>query len=125
MGATVYTVADVPEDNPIDLLYRRRIQGEHMLMAKVLLKAGCRVADHHHVSEQIAVIVSGKVKWFLGGEGSSDFREEIVEGGQVVVLPPNVPHGVLALEDTVIIDFLSPPGAMGVDSQKSQEGRAH
>lgn len=31
----------------------------------------------------------------------------------------NFPHGVDALEDTLIIDLLSPPGAMGIDSQGS------
>jgi hypothetical protein len=36
----------------------------------------------------------------------------------VVVLPSNFPHGVTAVERTLIFDVLSPPGEMGVDSQK-------
>jgi quercetin dioxygenase-like cupin family protein len=45
-----------------------------------------------------------------------------MRGGEVLQIPGNVWHGVSALEDTYIIDILSPPAAMGVDSQLD---RAH
>lgn len=86
-----------------------------MLFAMINLDKGCVVAVHSHASEQIAYVISGRVKWTLGPE-----RTEVeVTGGHVVRLPGDYPHGVEALEDTVILDVLSPVGAMGVDSQKS------
>lgn len=73
---------------------------------------------HSHVSEQIAFIVSGKVRWLLGEPGSDTYRELEAGPGTVVELPSEFPHGVLALVDAVIIDVLSPPGEMGVDNQE-------
>lgn len=86
-----------------------------MLVAHVHLVKGCHVAFHQHESEQIAMVLSGRVRWFFG-DGRADLE---MVGGEVLVLPSNVPHGVDALEDTEIIDLLSPIGPMGVDSQKS------
>lgn len=121
MSATIYSLSDTAEDRPVPMIHRKRIWGDKMLMAHVVLEKGCHVATHQHESEQIACVMSGKVKWRLGEPGSPEYREEIAEGGQVAVLPSNFPHGVDALEETVIIDFLSPPGDMGIDNQ----GRAH
>lgn len=89
-----------------------------MLVAWVNLTKGCNVATHSHESEQIAIVLSGRVRWIIGAEGSTDRYEVEMGGGEAMVLPSNVPHGVVALEDTEIIDVLSPPGAMGVDSQR-------
>jgi quercetin dioxygenase-like cupin family protein len=43
-----------------------------------------------------------------------------MSGGEALVLPANVPHGVDVLEDTEIIDVLTPIGLMGVDKQKAE-----
>ena len=112
MDASVLEISALPEDNPVPFLFRRKFEGEHMLIVRVVLKTGCHVPVHEHVNEQIAFVVSGRVRWTLGHEA----REVLVEGGSLVHLPPNCPHGVIALEDSLIIDILSPPGAMGVDS---------
>lgn len=119
MDAQAFSWDDTAEDNPIPLLYRRIATGENALVARVLLKAGCHVALHHHVSEQISVTLSGRVHWKIGEPGSEAYFEKIAVAGDVIVLPSNVPHSVDALEDTLIIDVLSPVGKMGVDSQKS------
>lgn len=104
---------EVETDNPIALLTRSRVFGERMLAAQVHLAKGCEVPVHCHESEQIAVLVSGKVRWIFGESG----EEEVAEGGSVVVLPGGFLHGLVALEDSVVIDILSPPGPMGVDSK--------
>ena len=88
-----------------------------MLWAHVELAKGCEVATHFHENEQIAYVISGRVLWRLGEVGSADYTEQESVGGTVVHLPSNFPHGVLALEDSVILDVLSPPGEMGVDHQ--------
>jgi quercetin dioxygenase-like cupin family protein len=117
MQATAFSWPEVAEDNPIQLLRRRRIAGEKMLVARVFLEKGCQVATHNHESEQIAIVMSGHVRWGIGVEGSPERREIEMRGGEVMLLPSNVFHSVDALEDTEIIDVLSPPGAMGIDSQ--------
>lgn len=117
MQATVHSWDKVKGDNPVARLSRRIVSGEKAMVARVELEPGCEVATHHHEMEQIACVMSGRVLWRLGEPGAPDYREEEVVGGQVVVLPSNVPHGVTAFEQTVIFDVLSPPGAMGVDKQ--------
>ena len=92
-----------------------------MLWAYVDLARGCNVANHAHENEQIAFVISGKVRWRLGVVGSPEYREEVVSGGTVVHLPGGLEHGVEALEDSVILDVLSPPGDMGVDRQAFSE----
>lgn len=119
MDATNVSWEEVSEDNPIPLLTRRMIKGEKALVARVFLHKGCHVALHHHDSEQIAIHISGEVLWRVGAPGSPEYREVVLLGGDVMVLPSNVPHSVDALEDTVIHDVLSPIGPMGVDSQKA------
>jgi quercetin dioxygenase-like cupin family protein len=119
MIANVQNVDDLSTDTPIDFLTRRRLFGSQMLWAHVTLGKGCNVATHRHDSEQIAYVISGKVTFRLGDPSDADYEERLVEAGQVVLLPGGFPHGVDALEDSVILDVLSPPGEMGVDNQSS------
>ncbi len=118
MDPLVSTWTDIAADSPIPLIHRQTVTGANALVARVRLEPGCHVAPHHHVSEQIAIIVSGRVRWNLGEKGTSEYREVEVTGGQVVHLPSNFTHGVDAIEETIILDILSPVGAMGIDSQK-------
>jgi len=117
MDATKFTWSEIDEDNPIALLTRKCIKGERMLVAEVKLMKGCHVAQHHHESEQIAIMLSGKVVWGIGEAGSPEYRKVPLSGGEVMVLPSHVVHSVDVLEDSVIVDVLTPIGPMGVDSQ--------
>lgn len=118
MSATPFVWESQSLDQPVSLLHRRRVTGERMLVAQVKLEKGCVVASHFHESEQIAMVMSGKVLWHLGPSNDPDARTLEMGGGEVLVIPSNTPHGVTALEDTEIIDVLSPPGPMGVDAMK-------
>lgn len=109
---------EIDADHPVPLLHRKLVRGEHILVAKVHLEPGCKVALHHHVSEQIAYVLSGRVRWGIGNPGSPEREEFEMTGGEILHLPSNLPHEVEALEDTHILDMLSPPGPMGVDSQR-------
>lgn len=117
MEARIHPIVDLKDEQPVSLIHLRRVWGEKMLFAHVTLEAGCHVATHHHESEQIAYVVSGRVLWRLGNPDQPGYREVEVTGGNVILLPSNFPHGVDAIEETHIIDILSPPGQMGVDRQ--------
>lgn len=99
-------------DEPIPLLKRSKVTGERLLVARVHLAKGCVVPVHQHDSEQVAVLISGRVRWTLGHDGV----EEEATAGSVLVLPGGFPHGLVVLEDAVAIDILSPIGPMGVDA---------
>ena len=117
MDAVVANWSELAEDHPVPLLHRRKVTGEKAMVARVVLEPGCKVARHAHENEQIAIILSGKVKWLLGTPGTPSYEERVLTGGDTVVLRAMCPHGVEALEETVILDVFCPPGPMGVDSQ--------
>ena len=117
MDPLVHPWDGVVADNPVPLLHRKRISADRIMVARVELEPGCEVAVHRHEMEQVACVMTGRVLWRLGEAGTADYREIEVTGGNVVRLPSNFPHGVTAIEHTLIFDILSPPGEMGVDKQ--------
>ncbi|HSH75988.1 MAG TPA: cupin domain-containing protein, partial [Longimicrobiales bacterium] len=75
----------------------------------VYLEEGAIVPTHSHDNEQLSWILEGALRFWLGEEGAEDFREIDVSAGEVLFIPSNVPHKVLALADTVDVDVFSPP----------------
>ena len=84
------------------LVSRQVIHGDTMTIARIGLKKGASVPDHSHVNEQISMVESGAVRFVLAGV------EKIVKPGDILRIPPNVPHSAEALEDSVAVDLFSP-----------------
>jgi quercetin dioxygenase-like cupin family protein len=83
---------------------RRTItSGATMYQMRAELDAGSRLPEHSHPQEQIAHVISGRMRMFVAG-----IPQEMT-AGDAVYLPSNVPHRVETLEDTVVIDTFSPP----------------
>jgi quercetin dioxygenase-like cupin family protein len=78
------------------------VSGEKAMVAQLGLSKDCVVPLHHHESEQISVVLQGAMKFELEG------RELIVRGGEVLVIPSNLPHSALAIEDSTVIEVFSP-----------------
>ena len=97
---------DMPEEPLKGTITRRLITAERMMLAQIVLKKGDDVPRHSHHNEQITYVLTGKLRMLLGEHGE---REIIVAAGEVLVIPPNVPHSALALEDTLDVDVFSPP----------------
>jgi quercetin dioxygenase-like cupin family protein len=87
------------------LLGRHFVVGQNVMLARVLLKKGCIVPEHSHPNEQLTFIVEGALKFWING------KEIIVNAGEVLTIPPNMPHKAEALEDTVDFDVFNPPRA--------------
>ena len=104
--ATFYRWEDMPREKVTDLLDRRLITGDRMMLAHVYLKKGCVVPQHAHENEQLTYILEGALRFWLGEDGS---EEVVVRAGEVLHLPSNVPHRAEALEDTLDVDIFSPP----------------
>jgi quercetin dioxygenase-like cupin family protein len=79
------------ELNP--LLARQVIHADSMTVARMYIKKGCLVPEHSHHNEQISMMEQGSAKFVIGGE------ERVLKPGDVVRIPPNVPHYVEAIED--------------------------
>jgi quercetin dioxygenase-like cupin family protein len=89
-----------------DMLERRLITGERMMLAQVYLKKGCIVPKHSHENEQLTYILEGALKFSLGEDGAEEIT---VSAGEVLLIPSNVPHKAEALEETLDVDIFSPP----------------
>lgn len=116
--ARVHTWSELETDSPMPLIDRQRIVGRQAMISRVVLHKGFAVGTHQHENEQIAIVLSGKVRFGIGQEGSDTYREETLVGGQVIELPSNIPHSATALEETIILDVFSPPSEKtGIDEQ--------
>ena len=85
---------------------RKMITGERMMIAHIYLKKGTVVPKHAHHNEQITYILEGALRFRLGAEGEQDVT---VRAGEVLTIPPHLPHTAEALEDTVDVDIFDPP----------------
>jgi quercetin dioxygenase-like cupin family protein len=107
--ATHYKWNDIEVEALTPLLGRQIVVGTNMMMARVFLKKGAHVPRHSHFHEQIAYILEGALLFTI------DDREVTVSAGEVLCIPPNVPHEAVALEDTVDLDIFNPPRQDWID----------
>ncbi len=103
---TFYRWDDMPKEKVSDVLDRRLITGEHMMLAHVYLKKGAVVPQHNHHNEQLTYILEGALRIWIG-EDESEVID--VRAGEVLHIPSLVKHKALALEDTLDVDVFSPP----------------
>jgi quercetin dioxygenase-like cupin family protein len=89
-----------------DMLERRLITGDRMMLAHVYLKKGCIVPKHSHENEQVTYILEGALKFWIGEDQSEEIT---IHAGEVLLIPSNVPHKAEALEETLDVDVFSPP----------------
>lgn len=87
------------------LLSRRYVSGEKSTVARFELKKGAVVPRHEHENEQTCTVLSGALKFIM------DDAEYLIRTGELLVIPPNVPHAAEAMEDSLVFDFFSPARA--------------
>ena len=95
----------VPLEDLNPLLQRQMVWGQEIMLARVLLKKGCVVPEHSHHNEQLTYILEGALKFWIDG------KEIVVNAGETLSIPSNMPHKAEALEDTVDLDVFAPPRA--------------
>lgn len=96
----------MPRERVSDLLERRLITADRMMLTHVYLQKGCVVPRHSHENEQLTYVLEGSLHFWIGENG----EEEVTVGpGEVLVIPSNVPHMAEAMEDTLDVDIFSPP----------------
>jgi quercetin dioxygenase-like cupin family protein len=87
-------------------LRRRMITGDQVMVTHVYFAQGTEVPRHQHHNEQITYILEGALEFHFG---DADEETHTVRAGEVVVIPSNVPHRAVALEDTLDVDVFAPP----------------
>lgn len=82
----------------------RKILGhdEKIMMVKVKFDQGTLVEPHTHRHTQTSYIAKGKFEFTVGEE------KQIVSYGDGLYIPSHIPHGVVCLEEGVIVDVFTP-----------------
>ena len=97
-----YNWATIPREELNAKVTRQAVHTERMTIARLFLRVGAIVPMHHHENEQVTMLKSGKLRFVFGGNETG--KEVIVQAGDVLQIPPNVPHMVEALEDSMATD---------------------
>jgi len=98
----LYEWNQVEKEQMNPLFVRQVIHGKTMTVARLNIRKGCSVPVHSHHNEQISMIEQGSMRFVLDGV------EKIVRAGEVLQIPPHVPHSAEALEDCIAVDIFSP-----------------
>ena len=102
-----WNTVDLEDLNP--LLQRQFVVGHDIMVARVLMKKGCVIPLHSHHNEQFTYILEGALKFWVDG------KEIVVNAGEVLTIPPHMPHKAEAMVDTVDLDVFNPPRADWID----------
>lgn len=100
-----YNWTAISEEQLNPLLTRRVIHTGQMTVAQMRLEKGAIVPLHHHVNQQVTMMLSGALEFEMGGE------RFVLRAGDVLVIPPDLPHRVVALEDSRATDLFTPARA--------------
>ncbi len=99
-------VAKRDEQKPIDLgggVTRRILSHNPELMSvEVAFEKGAEGAAHTHPHVQCSYVLSGKFLYTVEGESVE------LNPGDSIVVPSNLPHGTVCLEEGVLLDIFTP-----------------
>jgi quercetin dioxygenase-like cupin family protein len=95
--------AELPRENPAPGL-TRQIMGYdgHIMMVKIRFEKGSVGYMHEHFHSQCTYVAAGQFEVMIGGE------KKILETGDGFYVEPDVAHGVVCLEEGMLIDVFSP-----------------
>jgi quercetin dioxygenase-like cupin family protein len=99
---TLHSWKSVPKKEINPGLVRQFVTASRVTIAKFDMKAGCVVPPHAHENEQVSYVISGALKFDVAG------KPVVVRAGELLQIPPQVPHGVEVLKDAQVIDVFSP-----------------
>ncbi len=97
-----YNWTEIPLETLNPFMTRQVIHTSRLTIAKLVLKKGAIVPLHHHENEQFTLMESGALRFELAGESI------VVRGGESICIPPDAPHMVEALEDSLATDVFTP-----------------
>src|SRR5688572_20941507 len=86
---------DIPREKMNEFITRQVLHGDTITVSRLELRQGAVVPKHSHTNEQITMVAAGALE-FEAGE-----KKVIVRSGEMLQIPGDVPHSVVALEDSV------------------------
>lgn len=96
----------IPAEEVTPSMSRKIVSGEKAMIARMKFKDGFHVSMHSHINEQITHVISGTIRfWF----GKNKEQQMDLNAGDIVVIPPQVPHEALMIGDVEEMDIWAPP----------------
>ena len=93
----------IPIEHPADGIERQMVVGQNLMICRFRFSPGLVTPQHRHPHEQMSIVVSGQVRFFIEGEPRT------CSPGDVVHIPSNTLHGATMLdEEVVLIDVFTP-----------------
>jgi quercetin dioxygenase-like cupin family protein len=106
-GGTHYRWEELPLEQLKPDLGRRLVTGDRLMLAQIYLEEGAIVPRHSHENEQLTYVLEGTLRLWLGEDDDEEMFD--VRAGEVLHIPPHVPHRAEALENTLDVDVFCPP----------------
>jgi unsaturated pyranuronate lyase len=83
-------------------LRRQMLNGEKISLGRMRFETGTKVPRHQHANEQITIVVSGTLLMHM------EDREIELGPGEMILIPGDIPHGAVALEETETLEIFAP-----------------
>jgi quercetin dioxygenase-like cupin family protein len=87
-------------------LARRTLAATRSMLMHCTCDEGAAVPRHEHPQEQFTIMLEGRLRFVTGAEGAENEFE--AGEGDVVTIPPDVPHRADALAPSTWIDVFTP-----------------
>lgn len=107
--STHHRWTDINPEQLNPLMTRQYVVGANTMLARLVMRKGAQVPMHNHVNEQISHVIAGSLIFRIEG------KDVTLRAGEVLCIPPHVPHEVIALEDSVALDIFNPPRQDWID----------
>jgi quercetin dioxygenase-like cupin family protein len=102
-GAQHLNWSTIPIEYPAEGIQRQMVVGRQMMICRFQFAPFLVTPEHTHPHEQISLVVSGRVRFFVEG------IERIASPGDVLHFPSNCLHGATMMdEEVVLIDIFTP-----------------
>lgn len=114
--ARLYRWADMEQEQVNPGMKRRLLSGAHIMVSEMHFADGTVVPHHSHHNEQVTSVLSGTIRFYLG-----ENKQEVIEvgPGEVLVIPPHLPHEAHMIGDVIEFDTFSPPRQDWLDGSDS------
>jgi quercetin dioxygenase-like cupin family protein len=100
--ASFFSWDQMKEVSTVPRIWRRAVSVDNVMLVRFRLEKGANVEIHQHPHEQIIYLLSGAIDFESGGD------RRILRSGDVVCLPSNVPHGGVAVEESITLEIFYP-----------------
>lgn len=100
-----YDVSELHEIPLVNGITLTAIYGEKVSVSFLNLPPLSRLPIHHHVNEQVGIVLEGEIEYTIGEE------TRICGKGMAFVIPPNVPHSLVVVSErpAKLADIFTPP----------------